>query len=141
MVSISAWLAAMNGQITDSLAAVRSLGKTPAWLYPGLVMALRTTEQLDSLVSLLSQDIAPSKLSAAELDDFFGALLSLRGEVSPEWLARTSGLLRQFTGVEPKPYRRYREFVPFVQGGQDRRSLRTLHPEMREAVEFSAAVL
>ena len=103
----------------------------PSWLLLALPLAARTVADPEAATRAMAGLIRHRERSPAEYDQLLAGLLLVRDDVSTDWLARVCGLLAEQTGRDPLPFQAFREFVA---GGCDERFLRTLHPEIRAAL-------
>lgn len=131
-----AWLAAQSGDVTAYVARLRrleSIDERPPWSLFALSIALQTADDPQAHASTLAPLFETSNLSSADIERLFGGLFAVRDRVSPIWLGRAIAVFTDLSGSAPEPYRWFGEFVS---AGEDSRTLRTLHPEIRDAVEL-----
>ena len=76
------------------------------------------------------------ELAVEDLDELYGGLWNTCDSVTIEWTARVVALFAELTGIAPEPWQSFREYV---ESGQKPEFLRTLHPEVREAVALLLA--
>lgn len=129
-----AWLAAMSGDLAafvDIALRCEQAPDAPSWLLLALPLAARTVAEPEAAARAMAGLFRHRERSPAEHDLLLTGLLLVREDVSTDWLARVSGLLAEQTGRDSLPFQAFREFVS---GGRNERFLRTLHPEIRAAV-------
>lgn len=135
-----AWLTAMSGDLVafvDIASQCERIDRAPRWLLTGLSMAARTASDPQWAADKMAELVRARARTADEMAALYGGLLLIRERVSTEWLAEVSRALHERVGHEPEPFRAFREFVA---SGEDERMLRTMHPEIREAVDYLRAI-
>ena len=129
-----AWLAARAGDVAGFAAVaarLRDHSLRPAWLLSGLAVALLSCREPASARSHLAVLFGEREPTSEEREQLFAGLWLVSDQVEPSWLVAASGLFAEVAGPEPEPLQWFRDYVA---SGQDERHLRTLHPEMREAI-------
>ena len=131
-----AWLTAMSGDLAAFVTIASQCERAqiaPRWLLSALSVAARTASDPVWVAEQMAELVRARDRSGDQLDELYGGLMLIRDQVSTEWLARVSGALADLVSHDPLPFQAFRGFVA---SGQDERMLRTLHPEIREAVDF-----